>query len=163
MEALENFLRREAFPYRILSEALDPFIAHVRDLMGDGISDTLFDGAEFFEKAGNPAVFFIAAKFSLFEILTDEDDEAKVDRPRAQHTAEGRLQITDEAGPILVHAFTVDEEDLISCAVFLPVSDVGQHKAGDLLDVLHAEGSKDRRELDDEFRGLLLSLPHTGR
>ena len=42
MEALENFLRREPFPYRILSEALDPFIAHIRDLMGDGISDAFF-------------------------------------------------------------------------------------------------------------------------
>ena len=42
MEALEKFLRREPFPYHILSEALDPFIAHIRDLMGDGISDAFF-------------------------------------------------------------------------------------------------------------------------
>ena len=69
MEALEDFLRREPFPYRILSEALDPFIAHIRDLMGDGISDAFFDGSEFFEKAGDPAMLVIAVKFSLFEIL----------------------------------------------------------------------------------------------
>ena len=69
MEALEDFLRREPFPYRILSEALDPFIAHIRDLMGNGISDAFFDGAEFFEKAGDLAMLFIAVKFSLFEIL----------------------------------------------------------------------------------------------
>ena len=42
MKALEDFLRREPFPYHILSEALDPFIAHIRDLMGDGISDAFF-------------------------------------------------------------------------------------------------------------------------
>ena len=42
VEALEDFLRREPFPYHILSEALDPFIAHIRDLMGDGISDAFF-------------------------------------------------------------------------------------------------------------------------
>ena len=84
MEALEDFLRREPFPYRILSEALDPFIAHIRDLMGDGISDAFFDGAEFFEKAGDPAVLFIAAKFFLFEIFADMDNEAEVDRPCPQ-------------------------------------------------------------------------------
>ena len=84
MEALEDFLRREPFPYRILSEALDPFIAHIRDLMGDGISDAFFDGAEFLEKAGDPAMLFIAVKFFLFEIFADMDNEAEVDRPCPQ-------------------------------------------------------------------------------
>ena len=69
MEALEDFLRREPFPYRILSEAFQLLVTHIRDLMGDGISDAFFDGSEFFEKAGDPAMLFIAVKFSLFEIL----------------------------------------------------------------------------------------------
>ena len=84
MEALEDFLRREPFPHHIRGEALDSFIAHIRDLMGDGISDAFFDGAEFFEKAGDPAVLFIAAKVSLFEVFADEDNEAEVDRPCPQ-------------------------------------------------------------------------------
>ena len=114
MEALEDVLRREPLPHHIRGEAFQLFVIHIRDLMGDGISDTLFDGAEFFEKAGDPAVLFIPAKFFLFEVFADVDDEAEVDRSRPQHAAEGCFQMTDDPPPILVHAFTVDEEDLIS-------------------------------------------------
>ena len=68
--------------------------------------------------------------------------------------------MTNQTGPVPIHDGSVDVENLISCAVFLRVSDLVKSKAGDLLDVLHAKRSKNRRELDDEFRVLLLSLSH---
>ena len=84
MEALEDFLRREPFPYYILSEALDPFIAHIRDLMGDGISDAFFLLLDFSPSPGMDESIVTQAKATSQEYHVLRNPRSPVNSP-ARH------------------------------------------------------------------------------